>query len=181
MILGWLPWRLMRSLLPVVSLCAHVHALLACRPQLGPGWSPTCPPGVDCCAVRSKATCRTLLADAHPSACPAMPADAAAAGDNVWAGWLPASTGDGETTAAEMRQKLRAKQQREQAAAAKQRRHEEEIKEEESMVREKTIGTGAWLAAWLPAWITHAYVALRCAFELGLKSLPMLGLKSPPF
>jgi hypothetical protein len=55
-----------------------------------------------------------------------------------------------------MRQKLRAKQQREQAAAAKQRRHEEEIKEEESMVREKTIGTGAWLAAWLPACLDHS-------------------------
>ena len=101
---------------------------------------------------------KPCLANTHPPAClPALPADAAAAGDNVWAGWVPASTGDGETTAADMRQKLRAKQQREQAAAAKQRRQEEEEKEEESMAREKTIGSGALLAP---------VTATRCCLQL---------------
>lgn len=75
-----------------------------------------------------------------------------AGGDNVWAGWVPASGAEGETTAAEMRQKLRAKAGEgggsEEAAAA---RAEARRAEEESVTRERTIGSGE-----VPAWAGRA-------------------------
>ncbi|KAL4429830.1 hypothetical protein ABPG77_010947 [Micractinium sp. CCAP 211/92] len=68
---------------------------------------------------------------------------AAKGGDNVWAGWVPASGGEGETTAAEMRQKLRAKAGEgggDNGGAAK--RAEAKQQEEESVTRERSIGSG---------------------------------------
>ncbi|KAL4437375.1 hypothetical protein ABPG75_004514 [Micractinium tetrahymenae] len=65
-------------------------------------------------------------------------------GDNVWAGWVPAAGGEGETTAAEMRQKLRAKKANEASGAEDEAAKRAEAKrvEEESVTREKTIGSG---------------------------------------
>jgi len=71
--------------------------------------------------------------------CPLLPAGA---GDNVWAGWVPAAAGEGETTAAEMRQKLRAKQQAQEGAGDEEQKQQGKQEEEESVTREKTIGQG---------------------------------------
>lgn len=82
-----------------------------------------------------------------PSLTPAVPvaplhqSAAAAGGDNVWAGWVPASTGEGEATAAGMKEKLRAKQAGEGGSA--EVKAEEKVKEEELVTREKQIGSGA--------------------------------------
>lgn len=83
-----------------------------------------------------------LGGDAMETEAAAGPAHTGAAGDTVWAGWVPASAGaEGETTAAEMRQKLRAKQQQESQGAAGGEQ-QAEVKEEESGLREKVIGSG---------------------------------------
>ncbi len=66
---------------------------------------------------------------------------AAAGGDNVWAGWVPASAGEGEATAAGMKEKLRAKQAGEGGSG--EVKAEEQVKEEDLVTREKSIGTGA--------------------------------------
>ncbi|KAI7842246.1 hypothetical protein COHA_003887, partial [Chlorella ohadii] len=65
---------------------------------------------------------------------------AAAGGDNVWAGWVPASAGEGEATAAGMKEKLRAKQAGEGGSG--EVKAEEQVKEEDLVTREKSIGTG---------------------------------------
>ncbi|PRW60335.1 SART-1 family DOT2 [Chlorella sorokiniana] len=65
---------------------------------------------------------------------------AAAGGDNVWAGWVPASAGEGEATAAGMKEKLRAKHAGEGGSG--EVKAEEKVKEEELVTREKQIGTG---------------------------------------
>ncbi|KAI3429836.1 hypothetical protein D9Q98_010149 [Chlorella vulgaris] len=75
-----------------------------------------------------------------------QPAAAAAAGDNVWAGWQPASATGGESSAAEMKQKLRARQQQEGQASAREGL-EERLKQEaqedtDNVTREKAIGSG---------------------------------------
>lgn len=83
-----------------------------------------------------------LLRCDHAQASPA--GRSLAGGDNVWAGWVPASGGEGETTAAEMRQKLRAKAGEgggDDGGAAK--RAEARQLEEESVTRERSIGSGA--------------------------------------
>ncbi|KAL4855087.1 SART-1 family protein DOT2 [Chlorella vulgaris] len=73
-------------------------------------------------------------------------AAAAAAGDNVWAGWQPASATGGESSAAEMKQKLRARQQQEGQANARdgleERLKQEAQEDTDNVTREKAIGSG---------------------------------------
>lgn len=82
---------------------------------------------------------------------PPPPLAAAAGGDNVWAGWVPAAAGEGEATAAGMKEKLRAKQAGE--GGSSEAKEEEKAKAEDLVTREKTIGSGALLAGLAAGWL----------------------------
>ena len=70
----------------------------------------------------------------------------------MWAGWVPAAAGEGEATAAGMKEKLRAKQAGE-GGSSEVKEEEEKAKAEELVTREKAIGTGAPLAGLAAGWL----------------------------